>query len=723
MIEKSLVLAETPAQGRDYVAGLDDKFVKSEGHYLGQKYIVTWALGPLVELEEPEGYDPKYKNKDFSVLPILPEEVRYRIKKDESGKYKRQFATIKRLLNREDVKTVVIGTDPGREGELIARLILLLAENQKPVYRYWTSKALTPDVIRTGFSSLKKAVEYDRLFNAAQARQVADWLIGMNGSRAFSIKLHNNFPVGRVQTPALALLCKRENEITNFVPRDFWQIRVRFIHENGSYEGIWVNKEVALADCGESSDHVCENSCDLSSRIFDKETADQITEDIEFGDGTIISCVTSNRILRPPLLFSLNTLQQEANRVLGFTADQTKKIAQSLYNTHKLVSYPQPDQNYLHPDSAADITNVFAQLSEHFQFDRNKVIVSYRDKRVFDSSKVTEHHALIPTGNFESTGAAISTDEEKVFNLIVNRFISAFYPDFERKITTIVTEIENHRFVSTFKEIINIGWKERANTTQEDVELPVIEKGDLVSVYEVELDHGKTSPPDRFTDATLLEAMSNIHNFVGDSNHLISERIASLGTPSTQATTITKLLKAEYIVRKGRSLVPLEKGMRLIRFIGNDKIANPVYSAEWELELEKVANGEISSAEHFLATIREDVIELVKKASTICLSTTHKNGERNSFGSCPACGKGDIYEGNKSYFCSDYKEGCTFKLWKSCMKRFGKEEISLNQVKDLVAGKKVKFIGLKSPKSGNKFISEVILNNDPKFGWGVTLAY
>jgi len=372
---KALILAEKPSQAQDIARGLDDNFERKDGYLESSKYIITWAYGHLVQLAEPHEYDERYKKWTLEDLPIIPDRFKYTILKDAS----KQFNIIKRLIHNPDISECCICTDPGREGELIARLILMMAGNKKPVYRFWTSKALTPEAVREGFRNLRPASEFDRLYQSALARQQADWIVGINGTRAYSVKGKALLSVGRVQTAVLRLLADRETEIKNFKPRDYWLVKAKFLRGDDEYEGLWIGLDKdtdALPDERENTEEAAEGHTGKS--IEKEDVAKQIQKRITGSQGVVRTVRQKLKQELPPLLFSLTVLQQEANRLFGFSAEKTLKVAQTLYEA-KLTTYPRTESQHLNEEMAEECIKIvnslkhFGNISETFMFDSAKV--------------------------------------------------------------------------------------------------------------------------------------------------------------------------------------------------------------------------------------------------------------------------------------------------------------------------------------------------------------
>jgi len=692
---------------------------KNNGYLEGSRYVISWGYGHLIELEEPDAYDERYAKWSTEDLPIIPERFKYRISKDGS----KQFKIIKSVISRSDIESIVIATDPGREGELIARLILMMSGNRKPIYRFWTSKALTPEAVREAFSGLKPGAEFDRLYHAATARQQSDWLIGMNATRAFSVK-HNARPplsLGRVQTPTLRLIVDRELEIRNFKPQDYWLLRALFKHERGDYEALWfVDNKSASKDDRENADK------DTSSRIPTETLAKQIQARVNGQHGVVTSYECKPKEDAPPLLFSLTVLQQEANKLFDYSAEQTLNIAQSLYEK-KLLTYPRSDSQHLNDEMVKECPEILQKLTgyRNVQFDISKCTISGNNKRVFDSSKLTDHHALIPTGNLPN---GIGQDELNVYELAVRRFIAAFYPNFKFKITTVITAVGQDRFKSSGKVVISSGWKEIYGSKDKDQLVPEMKENDAVKNLKADIERKQTTPPPRFTDASILEAMSKAAKYVTDPQlKKILKETSGIGTPATRAAILETLKKREYITRKGKNIIPTEKGITLIEAVRNEPLSDVAYTAIWEQALDDIASGKVKSADDFMSGIKKytaQIVEKVKGSNTGISGAAgagRSGGDNNSLGKCPECGK-PVVETQKAFGCSGYKEGCKFTIWKNSLERFGRKSIPAGTVKNLLSGKEVKITGLKS-KAGKEYEVPGKLVKDEKWGWKIELLF
>ncbi len=627
---KQLILCEKPSVGIDFAKGLGGNFVRKDGFLENSNYIITWAHGHLCELKTPEEYNPELKQWSLETLPIFPERFEYKIIKESA----KQFKIIKELIHKQDISSVVIATDCGREGELIARLILLLAGNKKPLYRFWTSEALTPEVVQREIRNLKPAKEFDRLYQSALARQWADWLVGINATRAVTIKNRGElFSVGRVQTAVLSLIVNREKEIKEFKPQTFYNVVAEFEKGKDSYKGIYFRvkkEEVEVDEVEQEGDEKQEESINSKYAILKKEEAEKIAGEVSGKKGVIKSIQSKISSEKPPLLFSLTTLQQEANKKFGYSADKTLNIAQSLYEKH-LISYPRTESQHLDPGYVAEVKKIVTLLSQAnvISFDIKKCNINAGNKRVFDLSKLTDHHALIPQ---QTPKSALTEDEKKIYELICKRFISAFYPDCKYKNTTVITEVAGYLFETKGKQLVDAGWREIYGGLTQDIILPatILEK-DTVNTKKAEAVQKQTQPPPRYTDASLLNIMANAHKVVQNPElKKILKENAGIGTPATRAQILKVLQDRKYVYKQEKQFVPTEKGIFLIEMLKGEKVASPEYTAVWEQELEKIAKGESKDVGVFLNSIKQYVvnfIETTKKANTVWEKKDNSSGK------------------------------------------------------------------------------------------------
>ncbi len=667
---KTLILTEKPSVARDFARALGVKG-KKDGYLEDEHYIITWAVGHLVELFEPQDYDAGWKKWRLENLPILPDHFQYK----PIQKTQKQLKIICRLLSKNTPGQVVIATDAGREGEVIARTILLMGgipadnfEKNENIRRFWTSQALTPQVVKAGMDSLKPADEYDRLWRAGQARQIADWLVGMNGSRSATIKLNDLFSVGRVQTAVLALLVDRRRERENFKPEPYWILKANFENEKGDWWGTWFK--------------------DNQTRIFEEEQARAIGEKVRNRTGHVVSVEKQNKNQAPPLLYSLTDLQRDANSRYGFYAKKTLGIAQALYEEKKCLSYPRTEARVLGTQNISLVKKIINDLSRSYPEIFQNIVperIDIKYKRVFDDSRLTDHHAIIPLAPLPRRASA---DEKTIYDLVMKRFASAFHADCRYEQTNIVTQVETETFRTQGKRILEPGWRmvygmeiEKKAGSEDDTEdenLPPLEKNDAATVADTKIDYKETLPPPEYNEALLLKDMTNPGRYVTE-NELkqIYRGDIGLGTQSTRAQIIETLLMRKYVQRQKRYLIALDKGCLLIDTLRGFEKAKILTSAEetarWEMQLNRIAQGE-EAGQAFLNNIKNFIQEIVDefKAGKIAQETAAHNPQtvQNSpaiYGKCPRCG-GDIIEGKKGFGCSKWRKEdglCRFVIWKT----------------------------------------------------------
>ncbi|CAM4064199.1 DNA topoisomerase III [Lederbergia lenta] len=589
---KSLVLAEKPSVARDLarVLGCTNK---QKQYIEGPKYIVTWALGHLVELKMPEDYDPQFKTWKMEDLPIIPDKMGLKLIKQTTA----QFKGIERLSKRKDINEFIIATDAGREGELVARWILEKIHWKKPVQRLWISSQ-TDRAIKDGFKNLKPAKQYDSLYESAVCRAEADWLIGLNVTRALTTKYDDPLSAGRVQTPSLAMILDREKEIQSFVPKDYWTIQAKI----GLLSASW--------------DHHGEK------RIFDEQKAKTILDKIQNKQAKVKTANSKEKSEQQPLPYDLTELQRDANRRFGFSAKKTSNVLQGLYEQHKLVTYPRTDSRYLTTDMENTMLDRIDALQSVYKDEvqpalrqKGKVLA----KRVFNNEKVSDHHAIIPTDERPRLND-LSPDERKLYDIIVRRFLALFYPIFKYETIHVTFDVAGENFSSQESIVIDSGFKSVTGKSEnEDHQLQRLSNmkpGQTFTVNQAKIDKKMTEPPQRFNESDLLARMEKY----------------GLGTPATRADIIEKLLSSESIDRQNNRLHPTPKGKQLIELV-NKELKSPELTAKWENELEKIARGKGQSKE-FLQNIRKQTKELVSevKKSNKAYKAHNITGSK-----CPEC--------------------------------------------------------------------------------------
>ena len=589
--QHTLIITEKPSVGRDIARLLNCK-IKGDGFLKSDTRTVTWAVGHLVSLKDPEDYDDGLKRWSREKLPILPEKMETKA----IAKTKKQLSVIKKLMNQKEVTSIICATDSGREGELIFRYIYEWAKCKKPVKRLWVS-SLTDEALNHGFKTMKDSEFYNDLYKSARCRAEADWLVGMNATRAFTIAQKELLPMGRVQTPTLAMIVSRFHEINNFKPKDYYEIVADFEAENGSYKGIW--------------------TLEKDDRTYDINKANEIKEKVANKTGTVTKCETNEKRDLPPLLYDLTELQRQCNRKFGFSAKKTLDLAQSLYESHKLITYPRTDSRYLSEDMKPKLRAVVESIQspDLLNFKENILAEPFNiPARIINNAKVTDHHAIIPTGSKKPI-ASLSSDEAKVYDMVLRNFLAAFHGPYVYDRTIIHTTVEDELFVSKGKAEKDIGWMalyahEKKEST--DVILPIVKEKESVSVIDVNILAKKTQPPKHYTEATLLSAMENAGRMVEDDSLKEAMKNSGLGTPATRAGIIEKLITTKYIERQKKNLIPTDKGIRLIKIVPVE-MREPETTGKWEKALSQIAEGKMSD-ERFMGSIRRYVCYLVQSA-------------------------------------------------------------------------------------------------------------
>ncbi|TVY10075.1 DNA topoisomerase III [Paenibacillus cremeus] len=614
-MSKSLVLAEKPSVAKEIarVLGCHQK----HKHYMeGPDYVVTWALGHLVTLAEPEDYDPKFKTWNLEDLPLVPDKMKLKLIRETTPQYK----AIAQLAQRSDLAELIIATDAGREGELVARWIMEMIRWKKPFKRLWISSQ-TDKAIREGFASLKPGKAYDALYRSAVCRAEADWLIGLNITRALTCKHQAQLAAGRVQTPTLAALMERERQIKSFQSKDYWMLRAQL----GSFQAVWRSASVP------------------DGRLFDQAAADSLLERLNKARSAKVAQLKMNEKSEPhPLAYDLTELQRDANKRFGFSAKQTSNVLQKLYEQHKLVTYPRTDSRYLSSDMTATLPGRLEALQVQPYGTLVKPLLRKPlpiTKRIVDDSKVSDHHAIIPTDERPQLHA-LSADERKLYDLIVRRFISLFYPAFRYNETAVTLDIGGEMFHAKGRVTVDAGWKalhgqqdglggsgsdydsdEDEDNAAEDAastrqSLPPLQVGSELKEFRLALQKQFTKPPGRYTEAALLTVMEKNH----------------LGTPATRADIIEKLLQTDTIERKMNTLQPTGKGTQLIELVVPE-LRSADLTAAWEQELERISKGQ-GDAEKFMTQIRQQTAAIVKQVKN---SDAEYKPHNITHSRCPEC--------------------------------------------------------------------------------------
>ena len=660
-----LVIAEKPSVAQSIAAVLGAT-QRKDGYLEGNEYLVSWCVGHLVELVQPESYEEAWKKWSYDNLPIIPQEWQHEVKSDT----KAQYQILKKLMHDDRVDAVVCATDAGREGELIFRLTYNMAGCRKPMKRLWIS-SMEESAIRDGFHNLRPGSDYDNLYKSALCRQEADWLVGINGTRLFTVLYGGKaLKVGRVQTPTLAMLVDRESKIINFKKEAYYMA------------------------------HIMENGLDaVSEHISDKTEAERIAGACENGQALVTSVIKEEKWVAPTKLYELTTLQRDANRLFGFTAKQTLEYTQSLYEK-KLVTYPRTDSQYLSDDMEGTAKNVIEAIFNSLLFEQN-VMFNPDIKRILNSKKVTDHHAIIPTMEIiKQDLKAIPESEMKILSLCANRLLCATGEKHIYNSTKAVITCNNTVFKVSGKEVWKNGWKEfedffknsyktaeDKSDAEEEKKLPELREGMTIAVEQTRVSEHFTQPPKHYTEDSLLSAMERAG--AEDMGDEVERK--GLGTPATRADIIEKLVKDGFVKREKKQMIPTEDGMKLITILP-DVVKSPKLTADWENELTLVSKGEVA-AEQFMSGIEAMVTDLVKTYHSVsdeqkAMFGTGK-GEQEVLGKCPKCGA-DVVKGKFGAY-------CTGKCGMNVGKALG-VTLSDTQVKSLLQGKKILVKGLKGKK-------------------------
>ncbi len=667
-----LVICEKPSVAQSVSTVLGAR-TKSEGYVEGNGYIVSWCYGHLAEFANAEKYDEKYAKWRYDDLPIIPAEWKYLI----TGDKKKQFGILCRLLNRDDVTEVVNACDAGREGELIFRTVYNMAGCKKPMKRLWIS-SMEDDAIRDGFQHLRPGSEYDGLYASALCRAKADWLVGINATRLFSVLYHRTLNVGRVMTPTLALIVQRDAEIEAFKPEPFYTVSL---------------------DCG--------GFAPASERMKDKTDAESIAADCKGQAAAVTSVERKEKSEKAPALYDLTTLQRDANRLLGYTAQQTLDYLQSLYEK-KLCTYPRTDSRYLTDDMRSGTSAMVILAASLCDADTPSCVNA---EQLCDSRKVSDHHAIIPTLSAGSADiSALSAGEREILRLISRQLLCALSNPYRYAETVVTVECVGHSFTAKGKTVIESGWK--AFMTLEDIEkaLPELTEGMTADVSDVAVKEGKTTPPKAYTEDTILAAMET----AGAKEMPDDAERKGLGTPATRAAILEKLVATGFIERKKAkktvSLVPAHTGISLITVIP-EALQSPLLTAEWEYMLGQIERSELSP-DKFIAGITDMLTDLTKGYKVIRGAEVLFPSGREVIGKCPRCG-GDVTESKKGFFCESNE--CKFGLWRDNRFFTNKRTVLTKKAAvQLLNDGRTKMTGLYSEKTGKTYDATVVLEDTPE---------
>jgi DNA topoisomerase-3 len=706
---KTLVIAEKPSVGRDLVRVLPGQFTKGEGFLEGPEHVVTWAVGHLVQLADPDEYDERFKKWRMADLPIVPGRFKLVVRDERS---KKQMNVVKRQLAREDITSVVNACDAGREGELIFAYLYEKAGSRKPVERLWLN-SMTRDAIKEAFGALRPGAELQSLEQAARSRSEADWIVGMNATRAATIRLRSSFDgavsLGRVQTPTLAILARREDEIRAFKPEPYWIVDALFEASGARrYEGRY---------------HAGANP-----RLSSAQEAAAIVESCRDQTGEITKLERSERKERPPLLYDLTSLQRDANSRFGFSARRTLAAAQRLYEEHKALTYPRTNSRFLTGDMVSEIKPTARLVGERREYAQASRYVLGLDvlplARVVNDARVTDHHAIIPTRADRHPVEKFNGDDIKVYDLVVKRFLAIFHPDAVFENTRVETTVLKHVFRTRGKLMLVSGWRGvygesadgdgagRDDDEGREQQLPKLDHGERAKVSEVASQEKETKPPRRYTEGSLLAAMETAGKLVEEEELREAMKDSGIGTPATRAAIIERLIQVGYIERDGRALIVTEKGLNVIRLLGEHALTSPGLTGDWEHRLAKIETGE-DSREAFMGDIvkftESTVSELDTKLKDVRIP-------RANLGPCPICAR-DIVENRKGYSCWSREDpGCGFVIWKG---KAGKQ-LPVSVARELIkTGRTEKAVTGFKGRSGKSFRARLALQQNEEGKWRV----
>jgi DNA topoisomerase III len=697
---KTLVIAEKPSVALDIARALG-KFEKQGDYFENEHYIVSSAIGHLVELCMPGELDKKRGKWSFQNLPIIPDEFQLKpIEKTES-----RFKLLKRLMKRDDVDLIINACDAGREGELIFRYLIKLAGTRKRLERLWL-QSMTQPAIRSAFDRLRTDAEMIPLAEAAVCRSESDWLVGINATRAmtaFNSKVggFQLTPVGRVQTPTLAILVEREERIRSFEPRTFWELFADFDVQKGSYQARWFDETFGK---DEDEDRRAE-------RIWDRAKAEALLAKV-LGKPGEVSEEKKATTQAPPLLYDLTSLQREANSRHGYSAGRTLQIAQQLYERYKVITYPRTDSRYLPEDYLETARQVLSRLGDPtLQPHAQKVLRNgwlKPSRRIFNNAKVTDHNAIIPT---DQVPRNLDEAQQRIFDIIARRFVAVFHPVAQFEVTTRITRVEGETFKTEGRIIKEPGWLavygREAASEEQIASIVDLVPGERALTRNAEIRESRTKPPARYSEATLLSAMESAGKLVDDEELREAMAAKGLGTPATRATIIEGLIQDEYIAREGRDLIATAKGISLItllRGIGIHLLSSPELTGEWEYQLKLMEQGRLDRPV-FMTKIKDLTREIVHKAKSFESDVVEGNYVTID-AQCPKCGAMNLKEDYRTYYC----ESCGFRLFKSIASR----HLSPGEVSELLNDRKVGPLNGFRSKTGRPFSASLILNDENK---------
>ena len=670
-----LIICEKPSVGMAIASALGIE-TKNDGYMESEDFLVSWCIGHLAELSQPSCYGSEYEKWSLEALPILPKTWQLTVSKDKE----KQFNVLKKLLFRKDVTEVINGCDAGREGELIFRFVMEKAGCEKPVKRLWIS-SMEESAIKKGFNNLKDGKDYDNLYFSALCRAKADWLIGINASRLFSLIYNHTINVGRVQSPTLKMLTDRNDAITNFKKEKYYHVRL-----------------------------VLDGTEAISDRFSSKEEAEKIAAVCKGKTAICTSVTHEKKEALPPKLFDLTALQKEANRIFGYTAKQTLDLAQSLYEK-KLLTYPRTDSNYLTDDMKETADKVILMLFSKLSFMQSIEFTPEIDG-LLNSKKVSDHHAVIPTMELEKTELSLLPESERnILFLASARLLMACASSHIYETVTATFNCEEHTFTAKGKTVLSFGWKDierrflmsvkEKQEKENEKELPAFCEGERFDSFPIKVTEHDTLPPKAYTESTLLSSMER----AGNKETTEDAERKGLGTPATRAGVIEKIIKAGFVTRKGKQLIPTKDGMNLISVLP-EALTSPLLTAQWENELSRIAKGE-ADADSFMEKIEALTKELIENEDAEKAKPELFKQEKTVIGLCPRC-QNPVYEGKKNYYCSD--KDCSFSMWKND-RFFEDRKITFTPkiAKALLKDKTVKVKDIYSHKTGKTYDGNVVL--------------
>jgi DNA topoisomerase-3 len=678
---KTLIVAEKPSVGRDIAEALPGAFVKRDNFLEGGDFVITWAVGHLVELAEPEDYDERLKKWKKADLPIVPGKNgidRFKLR-PRTGDSRQQLNLIHELVARDDIDSIINACDAGREGELIFAYTMDLSKVKKPVRRLWIS-SMTKKSILEGFEHLRNGDEMLNLEASARARSEADWLVGMNATRAATIRARSAFggvvSLGRVQTPTLGILATREREIAEFVPETYFLVSADFATPDDSgreWQGMWFDHEKPAVD-------------KRANWLASADAAQEVLDRVIGKAGIVEQLEIKKQNERPALLYDLTSLQRDANRRFGYSARRTLNAAQALYEQHKVLTYPRTNSRYLSTDMIPELQQRAANFTEIPVYrEAAKYVAGLSElplERIVDDKKVDDHHAIIPTEQVAKIDK-LRDDEKRIYDLVVRRYLAAFHPTARYELTTIITAVEEHRFRSKGRVLIEPGWKAvyglSADAPPEDgqepdekekVNLPKLEQGEAAQCLRAEQEEKQTKPPARYTEGTLLSAMETAGKLVDDDKMREAMKERGLGTPATRAQIIELLVNRQYIQREGKNLRVTSKGMKLIEILEGHPLTSPEMTGNWEKQLRDIEHGDLSG-DAFMKEIVDFTEQTVEKIMEI--DRERLRMQRAVLGPCPRCAAAGreemIRENARAFGCTSWKSkeetGCGFVIWRT----------------------------------------------------------